>query len=264
MRGKTFIAGFGVILIAGFLSQTALAQPVPADQLKTIYKAAKLAPDSTGLTVVEPGTVLSIQKGGVMGVPYLSLGTCAAKVQDGELHAPGGVCAAMAKATSRFFQVGEKVYPQKIDVAVKKEQISIHLVACDSCNGTNPPTFFKSEVQFQFAKGYLETATLDQLQSAINQVLSLDKGDAREAQEAVPPAAAPAASPAPEAAPAPIAAPPSPADQPPPTIELGQTIDQVVAALGQPQKIAKVGAKQLYFFKDLKITFTDGKVSDIQ
>jgi hypothetical protein len=61
--------------------------------------------------------------------------------------------------------------------------------------------------------------------------------------------------------------PPPPPDQPPPapaTVELGQSTDMVAAILGQPQRIAKIGTKQIYFYKDLKITFTNGKVSDVQ
>ena len=48
------------------------------------------------------------------------------------------------------------------------------------------------------------------------------------------------------------------------SIEVGQTTDQVKAALGDPQKIVKLGTKQIYVYKDLKITFTNGKVSDVQ
>jgi len=94
----------------------------------------------------------------------------------------------------------------------------------------------------------------------------VDEGDAQQAQGAQSAAQSSPADPAaaqPEA-PAPIAPPPPPADQPPPTIDVGQTIDQVVAALGQPQRIAKAGTKQIYFYKDLKVTFTDGKVSDVE
>jgi hypothetical protein len=50
----------------------------------------------------------------------------------------------------------------------------------------------------------------------------------------------------------------------PPTLELGRTKDQIVSIMGQPEKIANLGAKQIYFYKDLKITLTDGKVTDIQ
>ena len=81
-------------------------------------------------------------------------------------------------------------------------------------------------------------------------------------------AAAPAAPAAPAAAPpAPmpdIAPPPPPADTPPPTISLGQTKDQVTAAFGQPVRVAKLGAKETFYYKDMKVTFTNGKVSDVE
>ena len=50
----------------------------------------------------------------------------------------------------------------------------------------------------------------------------------------------------------------------PPTLSLGLSIDEVRAIQGEPQKIVDLGARQIYVYKDLKITFTDGKVSDIQ
>jgi hypothetical protein len=58
-------------------------------------------------------------------------------------------------------------------------------------------------------------------------------------------------------APAAPAAPPEP-------ITLGQTIDQVTSNLGQPKNILDLGAKKIYVYKDMKITFTGGKVTDIQ
>ena len=50
----------------------------------------------------------------------------------------------------------------------------------------------------------------------------------------------------------------------PTMITLGQTIDQVVAQMGQPIRIVDLGAKKIYVYKDLKITFTDEHVSDVQ
>jgi hypothetical protein len=38
----------------------------------------------------------------------------------------------------------------------------------------------------------------------------------------------------------------------------------VVSALGKPEKIVDLGAKQIYVYKDLKITLVNGKVSDVQ
>jgi hypothetical protein len=73
-------------------------------------------------------------------------------------------------------------------------------------------------------------------------------------------AAAPAAPAAPMAA---IAPPPPPADAPPPTITLGQSKDEVTAAFGQPMRQAKLGQKEIFYYKDMKVTFTNGKVSNV-
>ena len=50
----------------------------------------------------------------------------------------------------------------------------------------------------------------------------------------------------------------------PVNVDVGQTIDQVTAAFGQPLRKANVGPKTIYFYKDMKVTFTGGKVSDVQ
>jgi hypothetical protein len=76
--------------------------------------------------------------------------------------------------------------------------------------------------------------------------------------------AAPASGPSdPGAAPAPIAPPPPPAAAPA-TIALGQTTDQVTASMGQPTRIVDLGTKKIYVYKDMKITFKAGKVSDVE
>ena len=50
----------------------------------------------------------------------------------------------------------------------------------------------------------------------------------------------------------------------PQTIEKGQTPDQVQGSLGKPDKIVNLGTKQIWVYKDLKVTFVNGKVSDVQ
>ncbi len=48
------------------------------------------------------------------------------------------------------------------------------------------------------------------------------------------------------------------------TISLGMTIAAVEGALGRPTKTVDLGAKKIYVYKDLKITFLKGRVSDVQ
>ena len=76
------------------------------------------------------------------------------------------------------------------------------------------------------------------------------------------PAYAPIAPPA--SAPMQEIPPPPPPTATPPTIALGQTLDQVTANFGQPTRIAKLGAKVIYYYSDMKVTFVDGQVSDVQ
>jgi hypothetical protein len=58
---------------------------------------------------------------------------------------------------------------------------------------------------------------------------------------------------------APPAAPAAPA-----SVEKGQTPDQVQAAVGTPTRIANLGSKVIYYYNGMKVTFVNGKVSDVQ
>jgi hypothetical protein len=53
---------------------------------------------------------------------------------------------------------------------------------------------------------------------------------------------------------------------PAPTVNIaaGQTIDQVTAALGNPLTVIDLGTKKIYKYKDMKITFKAGKVTDVE
>ena len=48
------------------------------------------------------------------------------------------------------------------------------------------------------------------------------------------------------------------------TIALGQTKEEVVATLGQPQRLVVLGAKQIYVYSDRKVIFVDGRVTDVR
>ncbi|MFY9854916.1 MAG: hypothetical protein WAK26_13660 [Terracidiphilus sp.] len=61
------------------------------------------------------------------------------------------------------------------------------------------------------------------------------------------------------AAAAPQAAPAAPA-----SVELGQSFDQVKAAMGAPTSVANLGPKVIYNYNGMKVIFKDGKVTDVQ
>jgi hypothetical protein len=113
----------------------------------------------------------------------------------------------------------------------------------------------KGEVVFQFAKGYLEKASAGEVEDTIGQVFSISSGDQQgqsgdRGQQPQESQSQPAQS--------------EPQQAEPPTIQLGMSTDQVQSSLGKPEKIFNVGSKQIYVYKDVKVTFLNGKVSDVQ
>jgi hypothetical protein len=49
-----------------------------------------------------------------------------------------------------------------------------------------------------------------------------------------------------------------------PTLYAGETTDQVVAALGNPQNVVDLGGKQIYLFAGMKVTFIGGALADAE
>ena len=57
---------------------------------------------------------------------------------------------------------------------------------------------------------------------------------------------------------------PAPNSGGPVTVSQGQTVDQVTATLGQPKSVVNLGTKKIYVYPDMKVTFKNGTVSDVQ
>jgi hypothetical protein len=77
-------------------------------------------------------------------------------------------------------------------------------------------------------------------------------------QPAPPPTQAPA-----ETALAPIEPPPPPPPDPV-QISQGETVGQVVAALGEPSKKTNSGTMDIYYYKNVKFTFVNGRLQDAE
>src|ERR1700729_546 len=172
------------LTVSTFPFSTASAQaPVSLqEQLGAQYKLVKMGSDTSGYSVVEKGTLLAIQKGGILAVPYGDQNVLANKYEGGTIHAPSGLSLMGRKSimgkfgkeqTTHLFAVGDKVYPMRIDVNVAKDTVTLGVVACDTCNKTDPPTYNKANVVFQFPKGSLANATAGGVEDTIGQVLSI-------------------------------------------------------------------------------------------
>jgi len=258
---------FGILVAPAAIAQN--AAPVSLkDQLAAQYTLTKTGLNSGELIITQPGTVLVIQQAGMEGAPPGSASVAKATYKDGVLKttkkaeiAHGlkqGLMHSLVPSRGlpdhRDFAVGEKVYVSKLDVNVKQNSIGFHIIECDSCNGAAQPSSYEAEVTFDFPKGSLANPNVTDIEDTIAKVFAIDNSaPATDAQQA------PAQQEQPAAQQQTPAEPPAPAQ-----IHSGQSIDDVVAALGQPEKIVDLGTKKLYVYKDLKITFTNGKVSDVQ
>lgn len=252
---------------------TACAQNAGADslesQLAVKYKLVKLGTDSSGLAVIDPGTVLVVKKGGILSVATGNVVVVPSYVKDGQIKTANNTAmqgvnkllkwkgvsdpSGAASTETKFLTVGEKIYVSKIDINRKDSKVSLAIIECDSCNGVKDPSLRKAQVVFQFPKDYLGGADGGQISDVINQTLEIDAGDGADQQAQ-----------AQDAQGQQQAAPPEAPAQPPPTIQMGQSPEEVEALLGPPTKIVNLGAKQIYVYKDLKVTFIKGKVADVQ
>lgn len=223
-------------------------------QLNAQYKSVRIGAD--GAIVGDPGTLLAVQKGGIIAVPWKALAKCPAKFHDNEMHPSTGFCANMMKNVSGVFKKGAKVYPVKVDVDLAKAKITMQVVRCDSCYNESVQNAMKGEVVFEFAKGHLEKASAGEVEDTIGQVFAIISDDQQEQS------ADAAQQPDQQAAPAQQTQPAQQAE--PATVQLGMTTDQVESALGKPDKIFNLGTKQIYVYKDVKVTFLNGKVSNVQ
>src|SRR6202451_4063902 len=185
----------GIVLLAAVIFAVlpmplANAQAVSLqEQLTAQYKLVKMGSDTSGYSVVEKGTLLAIQKGGILAVPYGDQNVLSNKYEGGTIHAPNGLSLMGRKSimgkfgkeqTTHLFASGDKVYPMKVDVNVAKDTVTLGIVACDTCNKTDPPTYNKANVVFQFPKGTLANAQAGPVEDTIGQVFSISNDDSQQ------------------------------------------------------------------------------------
>ena len=149
----------------------------------------------------------------------------------------------------RNFVTGEKFWVTKIDVLGDGVLFTFFTDAISD-------TRYYATLKFVYPKG--SNLTSDQVLSLVGEVLKVqpdddaksdDKGNQQQGGDANQ-----------QQQPAAEQAPPAP----PATVEIGQSPDEVIGILGQPEKIINLGPKQIYVYKDLKVTFVKGKVTDAQ
>jgi hypothetical protein len=256
------------LFISGSCSRFLLAAPQDSgpkgnfvQQLQATYVQTVVAADE--LRVTQAGSVLAVQVDGIGASPATGAIRIAPfyenSYKDGRIK-QGMKSSIVLKRVSRDLAAGEKVYLTKMEV--KGDAVVFYILTCGACDpsAVDPSHVpFKASIALEFAKGSLATATFHQIQPIIGQVFTIDTPTTTED----PPPPPVAGQPSPDKFDQVPPPPPPPAD--PVQIGLGQTTEQIVAALGQPETVVNAGnGKEIYVYKALKMTFVNGKVADIQ
>ncbi len=240
------------LALAG-IAPALLAQDPHAEIQKRLaaeFKRTKMTADRSDIATA--GSVLDLHKDGLVMASTEAVAPPTNTYKNGAISFGFGANMAWGIALSaanqqttgiaqRKFVTGEKFWVT--EYIVKPDGVVFQFYS-DPFNDVR----YYGQLKFPFAKNV--TPPADDVIKTIEEVITAesDAPDTPAADNAAPPAPAPAAQ----------------ASAPPKTIALGQTTDQVVATLGQPQKIVNLGAKQMYFYADMKVIFTNGKVTDVQ
>jgi hypothetical protein len=218
-------------------------------RLAAEFKRTKMTADRSDIATA--GAVLDLHKDGLVMCSTEAIASPTNTYKNGTISFGFGANMAWGMALApanqqttaipqRKFVTGEKFWVT--DYTIKPDGV-VFVFYSDPYNDVR----YYGQLKFPFVKNVAPPA--DDMMKTIEEVITAeaDSQDAAPADNAAPAAPAPAQPSA-----------------PPKTIALGQTTDQVVGILGQPQKIVNLGAKQMYFYPDMKVIFTNGKVTDVQ
>lgn len=202
------------------------------EALEAKYGLTKVSWDKVRVT--DPGPVYVLEAEGVNADRATDMTMLVNKVVDGHVEQPKGFGASMfSKQTTKQFKPGDRLYLTKIDV--KNDGLLLWFISTETADyqekGSTKQTRYRAVLGFELPATLMDASKVEEIQKIINPIVELEK-DAQAANTK--------------------------------TVELGQTPDQVKAAVGAPDKIIKLGPKEIYVYKDMKIVFQDGKVSDVQ
>jgi len=202
------------------------------EALKIKYQLAQVGLDRFRIT--KAGMVLVIEKDGIYANPSDQLMGMTTKIKDGAIVTQGKFLTGLSTSEEdRTLKVGTAVQVTRISLTDK--DVRMEIITSDpeemSVRGNSKQVRYIATLIYEFPEGFLASADADGVKKAIDAVL-LPQTEVGAANTK--------------------------------TVELGQTEDQVKAALGAPDKIIKLGAKEEFVYKDIKVIFIDGKVSDVQ
>lgn len=184
--------------------------------------------------ITHEGIVLVVEKPGTTADLSSDVRYSITDVQNGRLgEQRGATVAFFRKTNARAFNPGYKVYVTGIKVGDDPGSLILLLVDMYQAEkgGSTREARYKSVVRFEFNKDPLPSMPPTQVEAVISQVVGTEAQYAARNTK---------------------------------TLSLGQTIAQVKAILGVPNWVVNLGPKVICLYKDMKVIFRNGRVSDVE
>lgn len=178
---------------------------------------------------IEPGIILIVRKAGITTNPADAPFSAHNNYEDGMVRRSALNLLAQDQNTAGRLVAGDRVFVTKTEV--KETSVVLNLLSVETIRGIR----VKASVAFQFPKGVLANASLDQVAPVIDELL-VDASPPAKQQTLQQPAAP----------------------------EIGAAIDRVISAMGEPPIVADINRKLIFFYPEIKVIFLDGKVVDVK
>lgn len=177
--------------------------------------------------VTSTGSVFAVQVDGLAAGTASRAVPFINRVENGSINRSNAFLSGGAKSLAP----GERVFMTELDV--KEDRIRIGVLTADTSatqsGGRTRQTRYRATIDFMFERSLLASMDLATARRAIEGILQ-PQGAAGQTR----------------------------------TVELGQTLEQVEAMFGKPLTVVKLADKVIHTYKDIKITFVDGRVADVQ
>jgi len=269
---------YSLLLSVAMLAMAATAPAQGTDAVADLqhkllvqYPLTRITSDKSN--VVTAGTILVLQKNGLWVYPANVSAAPENTYKNGKLGIGFGDSLKVDTLDGMTYPGGASAIPKKQLVSgekfwlyaaqVQKDKVELAIITEPYDDGR-----YVGLIKIPFAKGTQPSA--DDLFRMISEVVTVQPGDnSQQPAQQTAAVASPTEPPPPTMAP--YAPPPPPPDaqqaEPaagPKTIALGQTKDTVVSNFGQPQKVVKLTTKEIDYYSDMKVTFVDGKVTNVE
>ncbi len=229
MSRTSFRAVWLLGLVFAASQAVAAESPWQADLLSALKSRYAITTRNWLGKIQQPGVVLVVQQEGLQAdrpKPIMR----PTEIQDGVLVKTGAGGIVMGTG-ARSLKKGERVHVY--DIRVKDEYVLLLIGTVDTVdtvqNGSTTSAVQEAALSFASKEAPLATTSADAVIAQISKWL-VTESEATAAR----------------------------------TVALGQSVEDVIKALGQPTKIVDLGPKKVYYYPDMKVIFQDGKVADVQ